>query len=258
MEFKVLKVEKGLAVANFDETKEYLLSEMKKYENYAVTEDNLQQAKDDRAKLNKLEKAIDSERIGVKNKVLESYTNQFEPQCKEIIGIIKSASKAIDEGVKLMESNAKAKKLEVIKEIWEGYHYNLVDLDKIFDEAWLNKGTSEKQIQSQMSEIINNITKDLSVLETLNPKLKPKYLVNLDLAATVESYNRELEAEKRLNVVQSPKQDNDIIDAIEYSIPTEVILSVDIKVSATETKLKGLRKLLQDNGYTMTQLTDIY
>lgn len=254
MEFKVLKVEKGLAVANFDETKEYLLSEMKKYENYAVTEDNLQQAKDDRAKLNKLEKAIDSERIGVKNKVLESYTNQFEPQCKEIIGIIKSASKAIDEGVKLMESNAKAKKLEVIKEIWEGYHYTLIDLDKVFDETWLNKGTSEKQIQSQMSEIINNITKDLAVLETLNPELKSKYLVSLDLAATVANYNLEQEASKRLNDKPTFVEPEFIEPKIEEKI---VYKSVDIRVRASESKIIRLGAFLRNEGYEVEQLTEV-
>jgi len=257
MEFKVTKIDKGLAIANFDETKAKLEESLKQYSNYLVTDENFLVAKSDRAALNNLSKEIENERKRVKKAIMEQYDTVFEPQCKEIVNMITSASAKIDEGIKAMEDRAREDKNKIIKGIWEKYDFKLVDLERVFKDTWLNKGTSEKTIQEEMEKSINQITSDLSVLETLNPKLKPKYLVNLDLAATVESYNREIEAEKRLNVVQSPKQ-NDIIDAIEYSIPTEVILSVDIKVSATETKLKGLRKLLQDNGYTMTQLTDIY
>ena len=254
MKFEITKVEKGFGVANFDETKKYLVDGLKKYDNYVVDEENYQVAKSDRADLNNLAKEIDNERKRVKKLILEVYDGVIEPQCKELVNLITSVSSKIDEGVKLMESNAKAKKLEVIKEIWEGYHYNLVDLDKIFDETWLNKGTSEKQIQSQMSEIINNITKDLSVLETLNPELKSKYLVSLDLAATVTNYNLEQEASKRLNDKPTFVEPKFIEPKIEEKI---VYKSVDIRVRASESKIIRLGALLRNEGYEVEQLTEV-
>jgi molecular chaperone GrpE (heat shock protein) len=248
MEFKITNIEKGYGVANFDETKKYLIEGLKKYDNYIVDETNFLVAKSDRAELNKLAKGIENERKRVKKLILEVYDGMIEPQCKELVNLIDSVSTKIDEGIKAMESNEKAKKLETVKNIWNGYNFNLVSLEKVFDESWLNKGTSEKKIQEDITNIINHITSDLAVLDSLNPELKAKYLTTLNLAETVSNYNLEQEAKKRLG---------EKVDVTPITFKTEPIKSVDIRVKAPESKLARLGAFLRSEGYLVEQLTDV-
>lgn len=61
------------------------------YENVVCTEENIKAAKNDRAELNKLIKAIEERRKQVKNIINEPYA-VFEAELKEITALIKSRS----------------------------------------------------------------------------------------------------------------------------------------------------------------------
>lgn len=61
------------SIANLQQLKEELIPRLKKYNELVVTEDSIKAAKDDKAALNKLKKAIEEQRISIKKQYLEPY-----------------------------------------------------------------------------------------------------------------------------------------------------------------------------------------
>lgn len=256
MEFKVLKLESGLVVVNFDEMKADLIAKLQGYKGYLVTNDNLALAKSDRANLNKLSKAIDDKRKEVKKEIMKIYDSVFEPQCKELVTLIKGASDEIDLQVKALEDLERTTKYELVKKVWNEFNFDLVSLDRIFKEEWLNKTTSERKVFDDMQGIINTIKGNLLVLDsTDNPSdLKAKYLNTLDLTTTMAQYQAEKEAKARL-VAREQVKPVEVVKPVEIIV--EEVKSVNIKVKAPLSKLKQLRTLLESNGYLFEQLSDI-
>ena len=72
------------------------------YENVVYTEENIKAAKNDRAELNKLIKAIEERRKQVKNIINEPYA-VFEAELKEITALINEPVALIDQQVKAFE-----------------------------------------------------------------------------------------------------------------------------------------------------------
>ena len=83
------------------------------YENVVYTEENIKAAKNDRAELNKLIKAIEERRKQVKNIINEPYA-VFEAELKEITALINEPVALIDQQVKAFEEKQKEEKLSLI------------------------------------------------------------------------------------------------------------------------------------------------
>lgn len=122
--------------ANFEEVKAELAEILKSYD-YPITD--VPTAKADRAKLNRISRAIDERRKAVKAEYLEPY-NEFEKRIKELNGMILIASSKIDYQIKLIEDEEKeAKRTELEKYFNEHNDILTLDFEDIFDERWLNK-----------------------------------------------------------------------------------------------------------------------
>lgn len=98
-------------------------------------------AKNDRAELNNLVKAIDERRKKVKEVINQPYA-EFEKELKEITDLIKKQSAEIDEQVKAFETAEKEEKRAKIMEAYEKAVGNLAEIlpfSKVFDQRYLNK-----------------------------------------------------------------------------------------------------------------------
>ena len=86
------------------------------YENVVYTEENIKAAKNDRAELNKLIKAIEERRKQVKNIINEPYA-VFEAELKEITALINEPVALIDQQVKAFEEKQKeiVDKIDTVK-----------------------------------------------------------------------------------------------------------------------------------------------
>ena len=103
MELKINEIQTIAPVTfNFEELKKELIEKSEHYKTAVYTEETIPVAKQDRANLNKLVKAVNDEKIRVRNKVLEPYM-EFEMQCKELMEIVKNASENIDIQIKNFE-----------------------------------------------------------------------------------------------------------------------------------------------------------
>lgn len=152
---------------NYEEIKNEVAEKVKHYANLVYTEDQIKDAKSDRATLNKFVKALEDKRKEIKKQCLEPY-EQFEAQMKEIIAIVNEPIAMIDSQVKGYEEQKKAEKLEKIKEYFnEKNTHNFLDLELIMDSKWLNASASIKSIQDAIDERLLQVGKDIATLSTL-------------------------------------------------------------------------------------------
>lgn len=72
---------------NFDELKQELTEKVSMYETLVYTDDQIKEAKADKAQLNKLKKALNDERIRLEKEYMQPF-NSFKSQVNEIVSII--------------------------------------------------------------------------------------------------------------------------------------------------------------------------
>lgn len=87
---------------NNEEIKAEVAERMSYYRDMAYTDDQMNDAKKDRAKLNNFVKALEDKRREVKKQCLSPY-EQFERQIKEVIATVNEPIRLIDEQIKSYE-----------------------------------------------------------------------------------------------------------------------------------------------------------
>lgn len=157
---------------NYDELKAALLQKLEYYKGLVYTEDQIKEAKADRAKLNALATAIDSKRKGIKKQCLQPY-EQFEAQIKDLLAVIKEPVALIDSQIKGYEEEKKQKKLEEVKALFEklkdaaGEEFKFVSFEQIFEDKFLNASISLKMVETVINNKFNAIKCNLKTIADL-------------------------------------------------------------------------------------------
>lgn len=153
---------------NHEEIKKEVAEKVSYYANLVYTDDQIKDAKADRAKLNKFVQALEAKRKDVKKQCLAPY-EEFEKKMKEIIAIVNEPIKMIDSQVKGYEDQKKAEKLEQIKEYWNRVTSpeHPLTLERVMDQRWLNATVSMKSIQGEINEILAKYAEDIATLQNL-------------------------------------------------------------------------------------------
>lgn len=152
---------------NYEELKAELTEKVAFYETLVYTDDQVKDAKADRATLNKLKKTLNDERIRREKEYMQPF-NEFKAQVNEIIGIIDKPIAVIDKQVKEFEDQKKANKQKDIEELFASIGFqSFVTLDKIWDPKWLNASVSMKSIEEQMRSRMYQIGDDVLTLHNL-------------------------------------------------------------------------------------------
>ena len=167
-ELRISPIKTGeINIENYDEAKAYIMDKVETYKNAYYSEDQKGLAKDDRARLNKLKKAISDMRITKKKEYLEPF-NDFEERMKELAGLTDEALEQIDSQVKAFDEKRKAEKQKAIEELFSQIGFqNFVTLEKIQDPKWLNASTSMKSIEDQMKSKMYEIGNGVLTLSQL-------------------------------------------------------------------------------------------
>lgn len=152
---------------NYEELKAELTEKVAFYETLVYTDDQVKDAKADRATLNKLKKTLNDERIRREKEYMQPF-NEFKAQVNEIIGIIDKPIAVIDKQVKEFEDQKKVNKQNAIEELFATIGFqNFVTLEKIWDPKWLNASVSMKSIEEQMRSRMYQIGDDVLTLHNL-------------------------------------------------------------------------------------------
>lgn len=154
---------------NYEELRQELTAKVSMYETLVYTDDQIKQAKADKANLNKLKKALNDERIRREKEYMKPF-DKFKAQINEIIGIIDKPVAVIDSQVKAYEKQQKADKLAKIQEYYKNIEQPEMEwlgLPAIYDEKWLNASVSMKSIQDEINTKLEQIKTDLATLTNL-------------------------------------------------------------------------------------------
>lgn len=183
------------------------------YENVVYTEENMQQAKNDRAELNKLTKAIEDRRKDVKKKINEPY-DTFEKELKEVLALIQKPVGMIDKQIKDFEDRQKEEKKASIKTTYDEVIGDLAEVlpfEKVFDSRYLNKTYKLGAAQAEVREKIQKVRTDLETIDSLDSKYKLNakdvYIKTLDLSRALAENKRLSELEEKLEAENRRKEE---------------------------------------------------
>lgn len=186
MEFRLISPTESNFLKHIEWNKEELLAAVRSkvalYEGIVYTEETVKTAKNDRAELNNLVKAIDERRKKVKEVINQPYA-EFEKELKEITDLIKKQSAEIDEQVKAFETAEKEEKRAKIMEAYEKAVGNLAEIlpfSKVFDQRYLNKTYTIKSIELEDGYAQEEVLKDFKTglakyYKTVNSEGEVKY-----------------------------------------------------------------------------------
>lgn len=273
---------------NYEELKKELTEKVENYKNLVYTEENINMAKKDRANLNKLKKAINDEKIRVKNTLLAPYTD-FESKCKELIEIVDTSVENVDRQVKAFEDEEKRAKREEIQKYFNehvGHFKDVIIFENVFEDRWLNKTTAMKTVQADIEHIFSRATSDLTVIESTVPDKEIqkqciafyfKNITNPSILGTTIQKARELIEEQKskkplvLDYSESKDDYEDIrgqelyneIEKINFSVynladcPEDAIIGRDLFTADDyiDALCKGME--LAKKGYTDIEINEI-
>ncbi len=188
------------------------------YQNVVYTEDNMKQAKADRAELNKLTKAIEERRKMVKKIINEPY-DVFEAELKEILELIQEPVGIIDRQVKAFEDQQKEEKKKSIQKSYDEVIGDLAEVlpfERVFDIRYLNQTYKLATAQTEVKAKVEKVRTDLETIDSLESKYKLNakdvYIKTLDLSKALAENKRlsdleeKLEAEKRRKAAEEAER----------------------------------------------------
>lgn len=179
----------GHLTTNAKQIKELVEEALPRYDIANYTTDDVAKAKADKALLNKAAKTLNDKRIEFEREFMAPF-GEFKEVVTETVKLIKEAVGKIDVVIKEDEVRYKTEKREAVEHIAEqcGLETVGIRLDRIWSDKWLNKGTSLKSIEKEISEKVESIMSDLETLKTFSEDydvLVVRYKENLDLKETV-------------------------------------------------------------------------
>ena len=263
MELKVYDVQvPEQIIFNYDELKQELTEKVHVYETMVYGENEIKEAKADRANLNKLKKALNDERIRREKDYMKPFT-EFKTKINEIIAIIDKPVAVIDAQVKDYEAKKRDEKNNAIIAMWEGKDKpEWLALARVFDESWLNASTSLKSIGEAIDARLAQIKADLDTLAKLPTfcfESTEEYKRTLDLNTAISEgqrladlQRRKLEAQEKAKAdaqaqaqpKPTPMLDNAMNPPVDDSPATWVSFKALLNIS----QAKELKAFFDDRG----------
>lgn len=198
----------GSLTTNAEKIRDMVKAALPQYsiENYSSSD--VAKAKEDKTKLNKAAKALNDERIKIEKEWMKPF-GEFKDVVTETVGLIKNCVASIDTIIKEDDERTKNAKREQVERLAEtcGLEVVGIKLEKIWNEKWLNKTTSLKSIEKEITEKVASIKNDLETLKTFAEDydaLVTYYKENLNLSETVAYANRLIEARKAKAQQEAP------------------------------------------------------
>lgn len=169
-----------LTIQNRDVLDQAVDEFISKYENIVVTEETLKDAKNSKAQVNALKKALDDKRKEQK-RIYNKPLNAFENEIKAYIQKLNNVYQSINDGVKFFEDKQRdERKQNVQAMITEVAEANAVDPETVeIQKQWLLKSATKGKIMEEIVEAVQKqkrINKDVEMIT--------EYCAKLDLPKT--------------------------------------------------------------------------
>ena len=250
--------------------KEQVVERVQAVMQLVCTEATVKEIKKARAELNTEFKAWEDKRKEVKTAVMSPY-EQFEAVYKDCISdAYKAADKDLKQKIDEVEQQLKTQKAAEVKGYFEEY-LESKSIDFItYEQAGINVtlSASLKSLKEQAKAFIDRIESDLKLIETftdLKAEILVEYKKSLNVSDAItgvkarakavqeEQARQEAEAEKRAAEAQRVEAIKEaapeVISAPAEVQPEEPKLTLRFTVKATKTKLRELKKFLDERKY---------
>lgn len=186
---------------NYNELKAELIEKVGFYETLVYTDDQIKDAKADRANLNKLKKALNDERIRLQKEYMQPF-DEFKKQVDDLIATIDKPAAVIDRQVKNYEEAKRAEKEKEIRDYLVGFNLPFgMDPQELFDTRWLNATATMNKIKDELAEKIAKIYSDAQAIEGIEEyrdQAIRAYLKTKDLGEAMREAQKAKEAEEKI------------------------------------------------------------
>lgn len=245
---------------NNEELMSYASQIVEKYSKITYNDDQMKEAKEDRANIRKVIDALTSERIRIK-KIYNVPMDKFTSQMNEVISLLEEGLKNADEQIKAKEKADKDAKNALLK----GYFAEIIgDLkecityEQIADSRWLNSTVTEKKAKAEMDAKLEEINEAVEVIRQLESDneaaLLALYFRTLNLAKALQENERlNMEREKALvlqrkreALAMPQKQAEDLAPKEENNLQAGTF-TVILEVTGTPESMKGLLDYIKAN-----------
>ena len=286
MELVIRSITPAVVQMNIEEVEKYMQEVKEKYVGWVVSEEEIGVAKEERTKLNKLEKNISDVRKRIEKEGMSSI--------KDIIETLKNAEKE----TKMLSNNIGTQIKEFEEKEWETKQEEISEIiDNVFREnpelklyitensKWKNKGMTLNKIETELEEQFSSLSKKynfiLGQLKSVNEEIENKlsfkdiqYLMNYEfdeimktlvnkkneIKATEENIKKRAEEEKRraLEELERKKEQEKKV-AVEEAIKKEVTENSHISSTAKEkevsqTNIPSVEKNAENEKYFDTTI----
>lgn len=244
-------------------------SNISKYQNLAVTADNVKDAKKIKANLNKLRKALDGKRLEIKKANAQPYLN-IEKQIKEIENSINEVVEPISNAVKELDDQEKEARREwvnsLIQEMASARDIEPSEVE--FNPLWLRKSMSKIAIEKDLDDVMKQIITAHEAIKT-NVELVKQLCEakNIEPDAFVVQAKNGQPADELMNAIQQAEKAREfrlnakmardrviaskqvkVADKVINKDTGEVVSSVHhLEINTTDQKMESLRSYLDSN-----------
>lgn len=263
LQLSVQKLELGTLTTNAIAIRNKVKGMLDNYKAENYNEDTIDKAKSDKAMLNNTSKLLNDERIKLEKEFMQPF-EEFKNVVKETTEMIKNASSQIDEIVKEVENKAKEQRRVIITNLFSESVKELKDLitlEMIFDEKWLNKGSfndkGEFKLSNELIGKLDKIRADLEAIKNLKSErelaLTNQYLRTFDLGQVIIENNRLNELKASTQKVEFAKEEikqEKIEEMITKPVQEEEIDPVQtytLKITGRLSQHKKLKEFLELN-----------
>lgn len=285
LDFKVDKdalstIQNTVITANFDAVKARLVDMLVPYKAQVVTEDTIREAKNDKARINKVIRNLDAYRKSVKKSVMMPY-DAFEERCKELTGMCKEAVDNIDSQIKVFDDREKEAKISALKAYFDNKENEFPEYatwDAAYKQAWGKRSYKASDARADIDNFIRQTALDVKVLMTINQKwqsyLLAEYKTNHDLNACLAINDRYKQAEeeeaRRQRLAEQQMEIENALEEVDFTSldapkatskpvphvpemvalrnPTGELLKIQFTVEATEEQLNQLQAFMDGHG----------
>ena len=286
MELVIRSITPAVIQMNIEEVEKYMQEVKEKYVGWVVSEEEISVAKEERTKLNKLEKNIFDVRKRIEKEGMSSI--------KDIIETLKNAEKE----TKMLSNNIGTQIKEFEEKEWETKQEEISEIiDNVFREnpelklyitensKWKNKGMTLNKIETELEDQFNSLRKKynfiLGQLKSVNEEIENKlsfkdiqYLMNCEfdeimktlvnkkneIKATEENIKKRAEEEKRRALEElERKKEQEKKAAVEEAIKKETTENSHISSTAKEkevsqTNIPSVEKNAENEKYFDTTI----
>lgn len=205
----VIKNQQAIAgIRHIDWNKDELIERVRavtaKYKGLVYTDDDITNARTDRAELNAIKNSISDSRIQVKKFVMAPY-DQFEAEVAEVTNLIIEAVKPIDEAIKTHDENQKADKKKQLVAYFDSIIGDLaesVTFERVFDPKMVNASTSMKKAKEGIADGVQQIRTNIETINTVVSEpyrsfAVANYLQTMKLAGSMKLAQRMEQEDRR-------------------------------------------------------------